>query len=140
MFKGFAATVLCVLAFAMVAVNTAAYADDQGSRLKINFGATPWKFYRGDAINGQGIATNAGAVIDAAIQGTDDAAPRVDNGLRSDAYAAALVESRGRRPVFFLNVPSTWQTAAPRGLYLGELRRLGGSWSGWAAHCRPMTI
>jgi hypothetical protein len=58
MFKGFAAGVLCVFALAVFGANTAAYADDQGSRLKINFGATPWKFYRGDAINGQGITTN----------------------------------------------------------------------------------
>ena len=58
MFKGFAAAALFVLAFAIVAANTAAYAQDQGNRVKINFGATPWKFYRGDAINGQGITTN----------------------------------------------------------------------------------
>ena len=40
-------------------------------------------------------------------------------------YAAALVESSGRCPVFLMNVPSTWQTAAVRNLYRDELQRLG---------------
>jgi len=31
----------------------------------------------------------------------------------------------GDRPVFLLNVPATWQTAAARGLYRAELERLG---------------
>ena len=41
-------------------------------------------------------------------------------------YVAAMLEQRGDRPVFLLNVPSTWQTPASRRLYLDELRRLGG--------------
>ena len=40
-------------------------------------------------------------------------------------YVAAMLEQRGDRPVFLLNVPSTWQTPAARRLYLDELRRLG---------------
>jgi benzoyl-CoA reductase/2-hydroxyglutaryl-CoA dehydratase subunit BcrC/BadD/HgdB len=40
-------------------------------------------------------------------------------------YVAAMLEQRGSRPVFLLNVPSTWQTPAARQLYLDELRRLG---------------
>jgi benzoyl-CoA reductase/2-hydroxyglutaryl-CoA dehydratase subunit BcrC/BadD/HgdB len=40
-------------------------------------------------------------------------------------YAASLVERRGSCSVFLLNVPSTWQTAASRGLYRSELERLG---------------
>jgi benzoyl-CoA reductase/2-hydroxyglutaryl-CoA dehydratase subunit BcrC/BadD/HgdB len=40
-------------------------------------------------------------------------------------YAAALLETRGSCPIFLLNAPSTWQTAAVRRLYLDELRRLG---------------
>jgi benzoyl-CoA reductase/2-hydroxyglutaryl-CoA dehydratase subunit BcrC/BadD/HgdB len=40
-------------------------------------------------------------------------------------YAAAILEQRGGCPVFLLNVPSTWQTATARQLYLDELRRLG---------------
>ena len=40
-------------------------------------------------------------------------------------YVAAMLERRGDRSVFLLNVPSTWQTPAARQLYLGELRRLG---------------
>jgi hypothetical protein len=59
MFKGFAAAVLLVVALALTATNAATV--DQGNRLKINFGATPWKFIRGDAINGQGLTTNDAA-------------------------------------------------------------------------------
>ena len=40
-------------------------------------------------------------------------------------YVAAMLEQRGDRPVFLLNVPSTWQTPAARRLYLDELHRLG---------------
>jgi benzoyl-CoA reductase/2-hydroxyglutaryl-CoA dehydratase subunit BcrC/BadD/HgdB len=40
-------------------------------------------------------------------------------------YAAALVQRRGNRPVFLLNVPSTWQTPTARRLYRGDLERLG---------------
>jgi len=40
-------------------------------------------------------------------------------------YVAAMLEQRGSRPVFLLNVPSTWQTPTARRLYLDELRRLG---------------
>ena len=39
--------------------------------------------------------------------------------------AAGVAAVDGSRPVFLLNVPSTWQTAAARGLYLDELKRLG---------------
>ncbi len=40
-------------------------------------------------------------------------------------YVAVILEQRGDRPIFLLNVPSTWQTSAARQLYLDELRRLG---------------
>ena len=40
-------------------------------------------------------------------------------------YAAAMMEHQGQSPVFLMNVPSTWETAAARGLYRDELRRLG---------------
>ncbi len=40
-------------------------------------------------------------------------------------YVAAMLEQRGDRPVFLLNVPSMWQTPAARRLYLDELRRFG---------------
>lgn len=40
-------------------------------------------------------------------------------------HAAELIERRADQPVFLLNVPSTWQTAAAGELYLEELRRLG---------------
>jgi benzoyl-CoA reductase/2-hydroxyglutaryl-CoA dehydratase subunit BcrC/BadD/HgdB len=39
-------------------------------------------------------------------------------------YAASLLEHQHRVPVFVMNVPSTWQTAASRSLYLTELQRL----------------
>jgi benzoyl-CoA reductase/2-hydroxyglutaryl-CoA dehydratase subunit BcrC/BadD/HgdB len=40
-------------------------------------------------------------------------------------YVAAMLEQRGERPTFLLNVPSTWQTDTARQLYRDELRRLG---------------
>lgn len=40
-------------------------------------------------------------------------------------HAAALIARDADHPVFLLNVPSTWQTAAAGGLYLDELKRLG---------------
>jgi hypothetical protein len=57
MFKGFAAAVLLlVLALALTATNAATV--DQGNRLKINFGATPWKFIKSDPIGAQGASFN----------------------------------------------------------------------------------
>lgn len=38
---------------------------------------------------------------------------------------AELLMRRGRTPTFLMNVPATWQDAAPRDLYAAELRRLG---------------
>jgi benzoyl-CoA reductase/2-hydroxyglutaryl-CoA dehydratase subunit BcrC/BadD/HgdB len=40
--------------------------------------------------------------------------------------ASEVVERHSGRPVFLLNVPSTWQTVAAQKLYLSELKRLGG--------------
>lgn len=40
-------------------------------------------------------------------------------------HAAALVAGGTDRPLFLMNVPSTWQTAAAGKLYRDELRRLG---------------
>ncbi len=40
-------------------------------------------------------------------------------------YVATMLQQQANRRVFLLNVPSTWQTLAARGLYLDELRRLG---------------
>jgi benzoyl-CoA reductase/2-hydroxyglutaryl-CoA dehydratase subunit BcrC/BadD/HgdB len=80
---------------------------------------------RPSVANTRGVCPYAGAVIDAALAGTDGAALVLATVCDQMRYAAALVGSRGRRPVFLLNVPSTWQTAAARDLYLAELRRLG---------------
>ena len=40
-------------------------------------------------------------------------------------HAAALIARDAARPVFLMNVPSTWQTTAAEELYLDELQRLG---------------
>ena len=95
---------------------------------------------------GRGICPYAGALIDAALAGLDAAALVLATTCDQMRYAAAVVEIRawhGRRagdvdahgqepaatkdrcPVFLLNVPSMWQTAAVRDLYHSELRRLG---------------
>ncbi|MHC4178557.1 MAG: 2-hydroxyacyl-CoA dehydratase [Planctomycetota bacterium] len=40
-------------------------------------------------------------------------------------HAAGLLQRHTAHPVFLMNVPATWQTAAARGLYLDELKRFG---------------
>jgi benzoyl-CoA reductase/2-hydroxyglutaryl-CoA dehydratase subunit BcrC/BadD/HgdB len=40
-------------------------------------------------------------------------------------YAAAVLDTQGSLPLFLMNVPSTWQTAASRQLYREEVQRLG---------------
>jgi hypothetical protein len=73
----------------------------------------------------RGVCPYAGALIDAAIWELDASALVLTTVCDQMRYAAALLQSRGSRPVFLLNVPSTWQTAAVQQLYLDELRRLG---------------
>jgi hypothetical protein len=95
---------------------------------------------------GRGICPYAGALIDAALAGLGAAALVLSTTCDQMRYAAAMVETRGghdrpagaldahgheahaaedRCPVFLLNVPSMWETAAVRELYRSELRRLG---------------
>jgi hypothetical protein len=95
---------------------------------------------------GRGICPYAGALIDAALAGLGTAALVLATACDQMRYAAAMVETRGgqrrpagdleapgaeipavaeRCPVFLLNVPSMWETAAVRGLYRSELERLG---------------
>jgi benzoyl-CoA reductase/2-hydroxyglutaryl-CoA dehydratase subunit BcrC/BadD/HgdB len=73
----------------------------------------------------RGICPYAGALIDAAQTRIDASALVMTTVCDQMRYAAALLESRGTCPVFLLNVPSTWQTAAARQLYFDEIRRLG---------------
>jgi benzoyl-CoA reductase/2-hydroxyglutaryl-CoA dehydratase subunit BcrC/BadD/HgdB len=76
----------------------------------------------------RGICPYAGALLDAA-QGSggwsDIAGLALATTCDQMRYVAAMLGQRGNRPVFLLNVPSTWQTPAARQLYLDELRRLG---------------
>jgi len=73
----------------------------------------------------RGVCPYAGALVDAALAGIEAAGVVLTTICDQMRYAAALLASRGSCPVFLLNVPSTWQTAAVRKLYLDELRRLG---------------
>ncbi|MGD0518100.1 MAG: 2-hydroxyacyl-CoA dehydratase family protein [Thermoguttaceae bacterium] len=73
----------------------------------------------------RGICPFAGAIIDAALSGIASGALVLTTVCDQMRYAAAVIESRGNCPVFLLNVPSTWQTAQARKLYLDELLRLG---------------
>jgi hypothetical protein len=74
---------------------------------------------------GRGICPYAGTLIDTAMATSDASALVLSTACDQMRYAAALVASRGSCPVLLLNVPSTWQTAAVRNLYRGELERLG---------------
>jgi len=73
----------------------------------------------------RGICPYAGSLIDAALSGIDACALVLTTVCDQMRYAAAVIERRGSCPVFLMNVPSTWQTADVRKLYLDELRRLG---------------
>jgi benzoyl-CoA reductase/2-hydroxyglutaryl-CoA dehydratase subunit BcrC/BadD/HgdB len=73
----------------------------------------------------RGVCPYAGALMDAAIRGIDASALVLTTVCDQMRYVAALLENRSSCPVFLLNVPSMWQTAAVRQLYLDELRRLG---------------
>jgi hypothetical protein len=105
-----------------------------------------WLRLSAAATVGRGICPYAGALVDAAMTGIDAEALVLSTACDPMRYAAALVDAyRGRRradgsadepgqgapaaqhdcPVFLLNMPSTWQTAAVRNLYRGELQRLG---------------
>jgi benzoyl-CoA reductase/2-hydroxyglutaryl-CoA dehydratase subunit BcrC/BadD/HgdB len=74
---------------------------------------------------GRGICPYAGALLEAALAGIGATALVLTTVCDQMRYAAALLESRGRGPLFLLNVPSTWQTPAAQELYLQELCRLG---------------
>jgi benzoyl-CoA reductase/2-hydroxyglutaryl-CoA dehydratase subunit BcrC/BadD/HgdB len=73
----------------------------------------------------RGICPYAGALIDAAISGVDADALVLTTACDQMRYSAAVIESRCNSQIFLLNIPSTWQTAEARQLYLDELKRLG---------------
>ena len=73
----------------------------------------------------RGVCPYAGALLDSIISSDDGSAIVMTTICDQMRYAAALAESGGRCPVFLMNVPSTWQTAEVRALYLDELRRFG---------------
>jgi benzoyl-CoA reductase/2-hydroxyglutaryl-CoA dehydratase subunit BcrC/BadD/HgdB len=64
-------------------------------------------------------------VIDTVVQAPAWTAVVVTTACDQMRYAASVLEHRDVLPVFLMNVPSTWQTAAARSLYAEELRRLG---------------
>jgi benzoyl-CoA reductase/2-hydroxyglutaryl-CoA dehydratase subunit BcrC/BadD/HgdB len=72
----------------------------------------------------RGICPYAGALIDASFAGVAATALVLTTICDQMRYAAALIEGGGRCPVFLMNVPSTWQTAATLKLYRDELQRL----------------
>jgi len=73
----------------------------------------------------RGVCPYAGALVDAVLSGVEAAGAVMTTACDQMRYAAAIMEHRGQLPVFLMNVPSTWETAAARGLYRDELRRLG---------------
>jgi benzoyl-CoA reductase/2-hydroxyglutaryl-CoA dehydratase subunit BcrC/BadD/HgdB len=73
----------------------------------------------------RGVCPYAGALMNAVLSGSDGDALVLTTTCDQMRYAAAVLETRAAGPVFLLNVPSTWQTAAARELYRDELRRLG---------------
>jgi benzoyl-CoA reductase/2-hydroxyglutaryl-CoA dehydratase subunit BcrC/BadD/HgdB len=73
----------------------------------------------------RGVCPYAGALLDTLIAEGGDSAFVLTTICDQMRYAAAMAESKGRCPVFLLNVPSTWQTDEVRELYLDELRRFG---------------
>ncbi len=73
----------------------------------------------------RGTCPYAGAWVDAVGPGAQLAAVVAATTCDQMRYAAARVQRAGDPPVFLMNVPSTWQTAAAQQLYREELRRLG---------------
>jgi benzoyl-CoA reductase/2-hydroxyglutaryl-CoA dehydratase subunit BcrC/BadD/HgdB len=75
---------------------------------------------------GRGVCPFAGALVETTLGGgSPPAAVVLTTACDQMRYAAALVEQIGNFPVFLMNVPSTWQTAAARQLYRDEVERLG---------------
>ncbi|OHB69863.1 MAG: hypothetical protein A2V70_02210 [Planctomycetes bacterium RBG_13_63_9] len=79
----------------------------------------------------QGVCPYARAFVQAALADTQAAAIVVTTACDQMRHAAGLLadisprKHNGRCPVFLLNVPSTWRTAAAKRLYRDELKRFG---------------
>ena len=74
----------------------------------------------------RGVCPYAGALVETTLGGgSPPAAVVLTTACDQMRYAAALVERIGNFPVFLMNVPSPWQTAAARQLYPDEIERLG---------------
>jgi benzoyl-CoA reductase/2-hydroxyglutaryl-CoA dehydratase subunit BcrC/BadD/HgdB len=73
----------------------------------------------------RGICPYAGALIDNTLAGIEADALVLSTICDQMRYAAAMIENRGSCGIFLMNIPSTWQTAQARKLYLDELKRLG---------------
>ena len=73
----------------------------------------------------RGVCPFAAACIDA-VRGVEDFSALVlTTTCDQMRYAAAVLERDNHLPLFLMNVPSTWQTAAARQLYRDEVERLG---------------
>jgi benzoyl-CoA reductase/2-hydroxyglutaryl-CoA dehydratase subunit BcrC/BadD/HgdB len=73
----------------------------------------------------RGLCPFARALINESMSGGHASALVLTTTCDQTRYAAALLERTVDRPIFLMNVPSTWQTAAAEDLYLEELKRLG---------------
>jgi benzoyl-CoA reductase/2-hydroxyglutaryl-CoA dehydratase subunit BcrC/BadD/HgdB len=73
----------------------------------------------------RGVCPYAGAIIQRACSDIEADALVMTTACDQMRYAAALADRQGGVPVFLLNLPSTWQTAAAASLYRDELDRLG---------------
>ena len=73
----------------------------------------------------RGVCPYAGAMVDTVLSGVEAAAVVATTTCDQMRHAVALLEQRGQLPVFLMNVPRTWETAASRRLYREELLRLG---------------
>jgi benzoyl-CoA reductase/2-hydroxyglutaryl-CoA dehydratase subunit BcrC/BadD/HgdB len=73
----------------------------------------------------RGVCPYAAAIVEASKSAADAEAVVLTTACDQMRYAAARMEHEGHRPVFLMNIPSTWQSAASATLYLDELKRLG---------------
>ena len=60
-YQKFFASILTVVLLSMTSLQAQVNTPSQGNRLKINFGATPWLFSRGDPVNAQAVNFNDAA-------------------------------------------------------------------------------
>ncbi|MHC4407214.1 MAG: 2-hydroxyacyl-CoA dehydratase [Planctomycetota bacterium] len=73
----------------------------------------------------RGVCPFAAALVDSAAAGLEASAVVTTTVCDQMRYAADVMHRSGGVPVFLMNVPSTWQTATARQLYVEEIQRLG---------------